>query len=153
MNFRKAGLLIVGIIAIALFFLNRKDVTLVKQDTFSVTPIGGTGYLLKSVLHLNNPNLLSSTIKTISEKYFIEGREVARMNMEISQGIPGLKETSFPVNVRFSKTDLMRIFSDDTLLTSVRAEVNIVGEITFENMMSSGTISVNQKDSVLISIL
>ena len=147
------GLAIVGALLVALFFLNRKDVTLVKQDTFSATPIGTSGYLLKSVLHLHNPNLLSSTIKVISEKYFIEGREVALMNMEVSQGIPGMKGTSFPVNIRFSKTDLQKIFPKDTLLTHVKAEVYITGEITFENMMSSGKISVNQKDSVLISAL
>ncbi len=157
MNFRRAGLVIVIVIMVALFFLNRKDVTLVKQDNFSVTPIGETGYLMSSVLRLNNPNLLSSTIKIISQKYFIEGREVALMNVEVNQGIPGMKETSFPVNVRFSKEDLLDIFPKDSTLcwysagSTIKAEVIITGEITFANMMSSGKISVNQKDSITIS--
>lgn len=152
MNFKRVGILIAVVLAIGIYFLNRAEITLTKQDAFSVTPIGETGYLLKSVLHLNNPNLLSSTIKTITEKYFIEGREVARMNMDISQGIPGLKETSFPVNVRFSKTDLQNIFPDDTVIQDIKAQVTVTGEITFQNVVGGGTITVNQKDSVLISL-
>ncbi len=152
MKIKRVGLVMAVVLGVVLFFLNRSDVTLTKQDTFSVTPIGNTGYQLKSVLHLHNPNLLSSTIKTISEKFYIEGREVAILNTEISQGIPGLKETTFPVTVRFSKADLLRIFLNDSLLTNFKAEINIIGEITFENLMSSGKIPVNQKDSVIISV-
>ena len=153
MNFKGAGIIIAVALAVGIYFLNRENITLNKQDTFSVSSIGGSGYLLKSVLHLNNPNLLSSTIKTISEKYFIEGREVALMNMEINQGIPGRKETSFPVNVRFSKADLQSIFPNDTLTSYIKAEVTVTGEITFQNVVGSGTITVNQKDSVIHSVL
>ena len=153
MKFKRIGILIAVVLAVIIYLFNRADIELTKQDTFSVAPIGGTGYLLKSELHLNNPNLLSSTIKTITEKYFIAGREVARMNMEINQGIPGRKETSFPVSIRFSKADIQAIFPDDTILTNVKAEVTVTGEITFQNVVGGGTISVNQKDSVLISVL
>lgn len=153
MKFKRVGILIAVVLAVIIYLFNRADVELTKQDTFSVASIGGTGFLLKSELHLNNPNLLSSTIKTITEKYFIAGREVARMNMEINQGIPGRKETSFPISVRFSKADIQAIFPDDTLLTDVKAEVTVTGEITFQNVVGGGTIKVNQKDSVLISII
>ncbi len=153
MKFKRVGILIAVVLAVIIYLFNRADVELTKQDTFSVASIGGTGFLLKSELHLNNPNLLSSTIKTITEKYFIAGREVARMNMEINQGIPGRKETSFPISVRFSKADIQAIFPDDTVLTDVKAEVTVTGEITFQNVVGGGTIKVNQKDSVLISII
>ena len=153
MKLKRVGILIAVVLAVIIYLFNRADVELTKQDTFSVASIGGTGFLLKSELHLNNPNLLSSTIKTITEKYFIAGREVARMNMEINQGIPGRKETSFPISVRFSKADIQAIFPDDTVLTDVKAEVTVTGEITFQNVVGGGTIKVNQKDSVLISVI
>ena len=153
MTLKRVGILIAVVLAVIIYLFNRADVELTKQDTFSVASIGGTGFLLKSELHLNNPNLLSSTIKTITEKYFIAGREVARMNMEINQGIPGRKETSFPISVRFSKADIQAIFPDDTVLTDVKAEVTVTGEITFQNVVGGGTIKVNQKDSVLISVI
>lgn len=152
MKFKRVGILIAIVLAIIIYLFNRADIELTKQDTFSVAPIGETGYLLKSELHLNNPNLLSSTIITITEKYFIAGREVARMSMEINQGIPGRKETSFPISVRFNKADVQAIFPNDTILTNVKCEVTVTGEITFQNVVGGGTITVNQKDSVLISV-
>ena len=153
MNIRKAGFVIIGVLLVALYFLNRKDIELVKQDSFTVTPIGNSGYQLSSTIHINNPNLLSSTIKTISEKFFIEGKEVALLNIELERGIPGLKETSFAVNVRFSKNDLQPIFLDDTLLTSVKATISVTGDINFQNLMTGGKTSFTQKDSITIPLL
>jgi len=150
MNLRKVGLIAVGLIVVALFLLNRKPVELVKQDAFTATPIANTGYILQSAIHLYNPNLLSATIKTISEKYFIEGREVSIMSMEVNQGIPGMKETTFPTNVRFGVAELDDIFINDCISKSKKVELNVIGEITYESMMSSGKVSVNQKDSVII---
>ena len=148
MNLKMAGLVFTGLLLVALYFFNRSDVTITGQTNFTVTPIGNSGLLLNSVITFKNPNLLSSTINTISEQFFIEGREVARMNMDLQQGIPGMKESSFPVNVRFSKTDLQRIFGTDTLNATQKAQLQVLGEISFKNMMNSGKITVNQKDSI-----
>ncbi len=68
--------------------------------------------------------------------------------MDLKKGIPGIKESSFPVNVRFSKTDLQRIFGTDTLNATQKAQLQVLGEISFKNMMNSGKITVNQKDSI-----
>jgi hypothetical protein len=151
MNFRKIGLLGFLIILVAIYFLNRSDLQVTTQNNFSSAPIGNAGYELNSVLVIKNPNLLSSTIKTITESYFIEGREVARMNIDLDRGIPGLKETSFPINVRFGKADLERVFGTDTIARTIKAEVAVTGEITYRNMMNGGKTLVNIKDSVTIT--
>lgn len=147
MNFRIAGLVITGLLLAGLWFFNSSDVSLVGQNNFKAAPVATTGLEIKSVITFNNPNLLSSTIQTINEQFFIEGREVARMNIDLQQGIPGRKETSFPVNVRFSKSDLLRIFGTDSLIPA-KAEVEVTGEIAFKNMLNGGKILVNQKDSL-----
>jgi len=152
MNFRRAGLAIVVIIAVALFFLNRKDVTLVKQDSFELLPISVTGDVYKSVIHLHNPNLLSSTIKTIEERYSINGVELARFNMELNQGILGLKETTFPINVRFAKDDYYNAAHADSSMPS-QINVLIEGEISFSNLTGGGTIKIYQTETIAVKDL
>lgn len=149
MNYRRAGLVIVLIIAVALFFLNRKDVALVKQDNFELLPISTTGDVYKSVIRLYNPNLLSSTIKTIHEKYSVHGVTLAEFNMELNQGIPGLKETAFPINVRFAKDDYFNAAQVDST-TNPKVEVLIEGEITFSNLTGGGTIKVHQTETIAV---
>lgn len=149
MNIKRAGLLILIVLFAALFLLNRSDVSLVKQDSFSVTPIGANGYELHSTLHFYNPNLLSSTIKTINESYYINGKSVSIMNQELNQGIPGRKETEFPVAVRYSRAD-MKQFLPDSSVGLIKVEVTVTGEITFANMFGGGKILVEQTDSIVI---
>ncbi|HLP53090.1 MAG TPA: LEA type 2 family protein [Chitinophagales bacterium] len=149
MDIKKAGLVIVGVLLVGLFLFNRSDVSLTKQDAFTITPIGANGYELHSTLHFYNPNLLSSTIKEISENFYINGRSIAIMKMEIAQGIPGRKETSFPVTVRFNRNDLKQLFPDSAV-GLVKGEVSVTGEITFSNMFGGGKISVEQNDSLTI---
>lgn len=147
MNFRRAGVLMAIALGIVLFFLNRKDVTLVKQDSFELHAISATGDQYSSIIHLKNPNLLSSTIKTIHEKYSINGVTIAVFTMEINQGIPGLKETEFPINVRFSKEDYANAVHTDSIILS-DIQVLIDGEITFENLASKGEIKIHQTETI-----
>ena len=147
MNFRKAGLGITVVIVIALFLLNRKDVTLVKQDSFELHAISATGDEYKSIIHLHNPNLLSSTIKTIKEKYSVNGFQIGELNTELNQGIPGLKETSFPVSIRFSKDDYYKAVHYDTAMQE-KVDVLIEGEISFQNFTGGGIIKIHQIETI-----
>lgn len=149
MNFRNAGLGIVIVIAVALFFLNRKDVQMIKQDNFELHAISATGDEYKSVIHLLNPNLLSSTIKTIDERFSINGIQLAALNAEINQGIPGLKETAFPVSVRFTKDDYYHAVHTDSMMHE-KIEVLIEGEINFENLTGKGKIKIHQTETIAV---
>jgi len=149
MNYRKIGLAGFLILLVALFLLNRKDVALVKQDSFSLLPISATGTEYKSVIHLNNPNLLSATIKTIDEKYFVNGVELAVLSIELNQGIPGLKETSFPIGVRFAKEDYYKAAHIDS---SVPEAINVVidGKITYSTLAGEGEIPVHLVETLTV---
>ena len=92
----------------------------------------------------------SNEIKTIDEKFFISGKQVGVLSYEISLGIPGLKETKFPVSVRFGKEDLPDVFSSGTLANS-KTEITVTGEIDFHNLTGEGKITVNEKDSVMFN--
>jgi len=151
MNFRKSGLVIAGLLLVALLLLNRKDVQLLSQTEFVATKITASGYELKSVLHLKNPNLLSSTINSINEKLYINDLYVGEFSNEIQEGIPGLKETAFPLNIRFTTDDIKSIFSNDSTLLNIPFRITVKGEITFSNLSGGGKISVNQTDSVIIT--
>ena len=152
MNFRKAGLVITIVLVAAIFLLNRKDVTLAKQDNFELNAVSTTGAEFKSVIHLHNPNLLSSTIKIIDEKFSINGIQIAQLSIDMSQGIPGLKETAFPVSVRFSKEDYYNAVRTDSTM-SENAEVLIEGEINFENLTGNGTIKIHQTETIAVKDL
>ena len=134
-----------------LFLLNRSDVELTAQDSLAVVPIGSTGIELKSTLKLNNPNLLSATIKTVEETFYINNVPVAILNMQPEQGIPGRKETALPVSVRFSRNDI-RQFLPDSAVGITRAAVTITGTIEFTTMFGKGTIQVNQTDSLDLAL-
>lgn len=150
MNFRKIGLVIFLVAAVLLFILNRKPPALLTQNSFSLTPIGHTGYSLQSVLVLYNPNLLSSTIKNISEKYYISGQEAATLNIEFDRGIPGLKETALPVNVRFSKNVLPLFSNYDSTAAARQVDITVTGEITYENIIGGGKFNFSKTDSLFI---
>ncbi len=152
MNLRKAGLVITIVLVAALFLLNRKDVTFARQDNFEVQSISATGAEFKSVIHLHNPNLLSSTIKSIDEKFSINGIQIAQLNIELSQGIPGLKETAFPVSVRFIKEDYYKAIRADSIMPE-NAEVLMEGEINFENLTGAGKIKIHQTETIIVKDL
>ncbi len=150
MNFRKSGLVIAGLLLVALLLLNRKDLQLLSQTDFAATKITSSGYELKSILHLKNPNLLSSTVNSINEKFYLNDLYIGEFNNEIQQGIPGLKETSFPLNIRFTTGDISSIFSNDSTLLNIPCRISVSGEITFSNLSGGGKITVNQTDSIII---
>ena len=145
MNFRRAGVVITVALVLVLFLLNRKDVRLVKHSDFEWRRISSSGFELSSVIHLDNPNLLSTTIKTIRELYFIGEIEIGELNLEINQGIPGRKETVFPVNIRIPQEGIA------SAPTSEKFELQVRGEITFENLTGGGTIIVDEKDLVHVT--
>lgn len=147
MKIRKAGLVVVGILLIVLFIFNRKDVELSRQDEFILHPISASGGELQSVIHLNNPNLLSSTIKTIHEDFYLNGILLGTLDNQLNQGIPGRKETEFPVNIRFINEDYRKAISGDSL-NAARAVVTVTGKIVFDNLMSGGHIEVHQQGSI-----
>ncbi len=146
MNSKRVGFIIFIISLVALYFLNRKDVTLEAQNGFELQTISPNGVELKSVIHLNNTNLLSSTIKNIHEKFYINGTLVGIIDNEINQGIPGRKVTDFPVSIRFSKDDLNKTLPLDSSTGSKSEDavkVSAEGEITFQNLIGGGDIKIH----------
>ncbi len=150
MKKRLIGIGIAFIALLVLMLLNKKEVILEQQGGYTLTPIGNQGLELSSTLALHNPNLLSSTIQSINEKYSINGLTVASLEIELSQGISGHKTTTFPVSVRFSKDDLQKAMNGDTLATA--APLHITGEIIYKNFTGGGTIKVDLNDSIKLQI-
>ena len=147
MNKRTGGLIVVGIILVVLYFFNRKDIELSPATAFHIHRISATGGELQEVIHLSNPNLLSSTIKTIHEKIYLNGILLGILDNELSQGIPGLKDTEFPVSIRFSNADYQRAVGTDSLGVH-NVAVTIEGEIQFQNLFKSGKIEIHQSAPV-----
>ncbi len=141
MNFRKAGLYIAILIGIVLVMLNRQPVQLTKQDKFICSRISSSGYEIKWVMHLRNANLLSSTIQQVKQRLSLEGKELANLQLDLNQGIPGRKETVFPVSVRFEADSNFSINGKQVLLK---------GEITYSNLTGGGTIRVNELSSKVV---
>ena len=67
--------------------------------------------------------------------------------MELEQGIPGRKVTSFPVSLRIPVADLMDVISDSSQ-QSVLLEIE--GEVEYRNFTSGGKIKVQVRDSVVL---
>lgn len=146
MNWKRAGWIVAIIIFAAVYFLNRNDIQFIRQDSFKLIPIAESGLELSSIIHLYNPNLLSSTIKRIHEQFLINGIVVGELDNEINQGIPGRKETEFPVSIRFSKEDYEKIMATIPIKDSII--VTITGEIVYNSFTSSGDVKVNQAYSI-----
>jgi LEA14-like dessication related protein len=140
---RTGGLVVVGVLLAVLYVLNRKDVEVVSMKPFAVRPISASGGELSGVIVLNNPNLLSSTIKTVHEKFYLNGILLGILDNEISQGIPGMKETEFPVSIRFSNSDYQKGLDADAEHHSDTI-VMVSGDIEFQNLFKSGKAEVKQ---------
>ena len=148
MNFKRAGLLIAIILGLIVFMLNRSDVTLQSQDQFELHSLSANGVQLQSIIHLNNPNLLSATIKRMHEDFSINGVLLGTLDNDIGQGIPGRKETGFPVTIRFTKDDYQRAVSAGASKT-----IDVKGEIIFQHVSGGGTIKVNLSQPIPTSAL
>ncbi len=147
MNKRRIGLVIFVVLAAAVVLLNRKDVILTSGGNFKLLKITSEGYELQSVIRIQNPNWLSSTIKSVHENFYISGKSVGEVNLELNQGIPGRKETSFPLSIRFTTADMVKIFVSDSTLPD-KALVSATGEIIFQNLSGGGKITLDEKDSI-----
>ena len=143
MNRRYIGLIVVGVIVVVLYFLNRKDVEVVSMQPFKMHSISASGGELQGVILLKNPNLLSSTIKSIHEKFYLNGILLGILENDISQGIPGLKESEFPISIRFSNTDYQKALSIDTTHHS-DSVIMVTGDIEFQNLFNSNKAEVKQ---------
>src|SRR3954468_2183285 len=132
MKFKTTGLIVAGVLLVQLAILNRKDVQFIKQDQISIQPISETGYQLNSVIHLHNPNLLSSTIKVVNENFFINGSPIGSFKMELNQGIAGMKDSEFPISIRFTKEDYAKALQHDSLTKALTLSMD--GEIDFQNL-------------------
>ena len=140
-------MIIFGLLLVGLYIFNRKDLELRPQKPVHVHLLGSNGGEIQAVITLNNPNLLSSTIKTIHEKFSCNGVLLGIMDNEINQGIPGLKETEFPVSVRFSLADYQKALALDSLHAG-NPVITLSGYIQFQNLFSSGKIEVHQTTTV-----
>ena len=147
MNFRKAGMVIFGLLLVGLYIFNRKELELRPQQPVQIHTIGTNGGEIQAVITLNNPNLLSSTVKTIHEKFSCNGVLLGIMDNEINQGIPGLKETEFPVSVRFGLADYQKALALDSMHAG-KPTITLSGDIQFQNLFSSGKIEVHQTTTV-----
>ena len=147
MNFRKAGLIIIPVILVVLYFLNNKEVELNPAVSLQMHSISTSGGEIKAVIRLNNPNLLSSTIKSIHEKFMLNGMVIGIIDNELNQGIPGLKETEFPTSIRFSNEDYQKAIALDSAHANHVVMV-IDGEIQYQNLFKPGKIAVHQSAPV-----
>ena len=147
MNIRKLGFVVIGVILIVLYFLNKKDVELNPQLTLQMHNLSTSGGELQAIIRLNNPNLLSSTIKSIHEKFYLNGVAIGIVDNELNQGIPGLKETAFPTSIRFRSSDYQQALTVDSAHTG-KAVITVDGEILFQNLFTSGKINVHQSAPV-----
>lgn len=144
MNLRKGGLIIVGVLLVALYFLNKKDIEVVSMQPFKMHRISASGGELNGVIVLNNPNLLSSTIKNIHEKFYLNGILLGVLENDINQGIPGLKRTEFPVSIRFGFADYQKGI-DANVNHKVDSIIMVEGDIEFQNLFKSGKAEVKQQ--------
>lgn len=146
MKKRLWGIGIVVVLAFVLFLFNRGEVQVVKQDNLQLQALGSSGYQLNSTLRLHNPNFLSSTLVTLHEEYKLNNVTVAILNQELNQGIPGLKESAFPLSIRFTTADLQAAVKDSIFPASL--PLTIAGKLEYHNVMNSGTANIFFVDTV-----
>lgn len=152
MNARRGGLIIAVVLLGIILYFNREPVKLVSQDSFMLKKVTANGYELQSLLKLKNPNLLSSTILNIDEKFYVNGELVSIMHIEFNQGIPGRgKETEFPIMVRFDRESLTMDLLADTNTPAPPLVVKVEGTIEYKNFMTDGKIVVDTEDSIKIN--
>lgn len=141
---RKIMYVVLAVLLAAVILLNRREVELVKQDNFEIVQISANGYELRSVLTFNNKNLLSSTIKSVDEKFYVNGELVSITHNQLDQGIPGMKETSLPMMVRFEGGAFMHP-NGDTLSIATSFNIEVKGDIEYSNFTGGGKIIVEQQ--------
>jgi LEA14-like dessication related protein len=142
------GILIAALIGLGLVLVNRNDLEVKGQDNFLIRKISSSGYELQSTIRLYNPNLLSSTIQTIEEDFRINGQTVSILKMQPEQGIPGRKETAFPVMVRMDVETFNKAFPSDSIAGTEPLQASVTGTITYKNFTGGGSIPVNSSATI-----
>lgn len=144
MNKKLGGIVVTALLVIGVMLLNRREVLFQGQDNFVLKKISSTGYELQSVIKLKNNNLLSSTIQNLDEKFYLNDTLIFIMHMELQQGIPGMKETTFPIMVRFNMDSLSEF---DTF--NIRAE----GNADYKNFTGGGNLQLKAAATVKLNTL
>lgn len=152
MKFKGTGILVAALIGLFVVVLNRKELQIADKPTFTLVPIGNSGFELQSVIRLYNPNFLSSTVQVIHEDFRLNGHLIGVLKMQINQGIPGQKNTEFPMTIRFDRAAFYKAFPNDTLIKNGPVEIEALGDITFSNFTGGGTLPVNAKDTILVNL-
>ncbi|MCW5909298.1 MAG: LEA type 2 family protein [Chitinophagales bacterium] len=142
------GILIVALLGLGLIMLNRNPLQLQAQSGFALHRISASGYELQSTITIYNPNILSSTIENLHEEFRLNGELVSIIKQQPMQGIPGRKETSFPVSIRFDEEAFARIVAADSLFDGNTLNLNVTGEITYHNFTGGGSIVVDFDETV-----
>jgi LEA14-like dessication related protein len=104
--------------------VNRGDINLSAEKNLKLLAVDTSGYMIQSVIVLNNPNLLSATVKTIRERFSIDNVLVGVIDNELNQGIPGRKESEFPVNIRFPK-NILEAVADTHTTVKIKSSVTV----------------------------
>jgi LEA14-like dessication related protein len=147
MNSKNIGIIVFIVLLALVIVFNRGDVTLVQQNNFTLSPISANGYVLQSEIHLNNPNILSCTVKSIHEKFSVNGKVLGILDQEINQGIPGRKESIFPVNIRFSKQDYYAAAGSDSTQPN-NVTIKVEGKIEFTKVIGGGEIEIHETQAM-----
>jgi hypothetical protein len=142
-------LLIFIIPLILIIYLNRGDINLSAEKNLKLLAVDTSGYMIQSVIVLNNPNLLSATVKTIRERFSIDNVLVGVIDNELNQGIPGRKESEFPVNIRFPK-NILEAVADTHTTADGTGELTTEGEVIYSTMTGQGTVKIKSSVTVIV---
>lgn len=140
---RITGILIVVLLGLGLAMLNRHPLQLQGQHHFVLHRISASGYEIQSTITIYNPNFLSSTIHSLREEFRLNGQLVSVIKQQLTQGIPGRKETSFPISVRLDEETFTRAAAADSTFNGSLMNLNVSGEITYTNFTGGGSMVVN----------
>ena len=131
MNMRIVGILIAAILFALIYLFNRQPVSLSGFEKWKNSAIGNNGIILSSNITFHNPNFLSATIQEINLNIAAGGVPVARFQHLPEQGIPGKKDSNFPITVRYET-------NDSTTVTE--SKITVTGFVTYRNFSRSDTI-------------
>lgn len=151
MNQKGIGILIAVLLGLGLVLLNRSELVLTRQDNFLIRKISASGYEIQSTIRIYNPNLLSSTIETIEEEFRLNGQVVSILKMQPGLGIPGRKETSFPVMVRMDIETFNKVFPARPITDTTPVEITVKGEIVFKNFTGGGNLPVSSNATITLN--
>lgn len=140
---RGTGILIVVLLGLCLVILNRHPLQLRGQHHFVLHRVSASGYEIRSITTIYNPNFLSSTIHSLREEFRLNGQLVSVVKQQPMLGIPGRKEISFPLSVRLDEETFARAAAADSMVNGSLMNLTVRGEITYTNFTGGGNMVVN----------